>query len=65
MFRVANRWSLVDQGLELGNGAGQDRLGGLPLLHRLPEAFDCAAGDEAVWTRALLDDASKANPDAD
>jgi hypothetical protein len=46
----------LEQGLELGEGGGLDGLGAEPLLHRLLEAFDLAAGGGVAGAGVFLDD---------
>ena len=50
---------LVEQGLQLGDGGGLVGLGAQPLLHRLLEPFDLAAGGGVVRSGVLLDDVSR------
>jgi hypothetical protein len=50
----------VDEGLQLGDGDRLDGLGEQPLLHRLLEPFDLAAGGGVVRAGVLLHDVAAA-----
>ncbi len=50
----------VEQGLQFGDRGGLDGLGAQPLLQRLLDAFDLAAGGGVIWGAVLLHDAQPA-----
>ena len=60
--RCGRRWlySLVEEGLELGEGGGLEGLGAEPLLQGLLEPLDFALGLRVVRLAVLLPDAQAA-----
>ena len=51
---------LVEERLEIGEGARLEGLGAQPFLHRLLEPLGLAAGGRVVWSGVLLDDVAAA-----